>query len=398
MAYIPVRGLISSANSSTDTLLSDAVFTGTAEDVSNYSTITVAVDSDVDSASKGVSLEFSTDGSNWDRKKQLDLDTSVGSGSVHTLEVVMQYFRVVYTNGASAQSHFRLQTIYHTTRSGFITASPDEIISRINDAQIMRVSNDVLLDINRGLYADKFTFGRFAYNSAISNGSFSDVWSYGPTLAKYPWPTTVEKFRVQAGGNVNDKSDGSGARTIEFTFLNHNGNQVTEEISTAGSDASEVTSGSGQRFIRAKITSTGSIVGENVADILIENLNSSQIVGHIASGIGQTEMSMYTIPAGHVGYLVRLHFDVTAKTGKDIDLIMWQRTNALNTSAPFGGKRLVARWAEVVGHEDIGYKAFRSFGSLTDIWFEGKGNSDSPEIDIEYDLVVVQETGLLTPQ
>ena len=135
MSYFGVNGKVSTDNSSTATLSGAAVFTGTGEDVSPYSTITVFVDSDVDGT---LSMQFSTDDTNWDRAKVVPVNQELASGSVHTLEVVSQYFRIVYTNGASAQGHFRLQTIYHNARSGFLTSSPDQVISKINDAQTDR--------------------------------------------------------------------------------------------------------------------------------------------------------------------------------------------------------------------------------------------------------------------
>jgi hypothetical protein len=216
MSYFGINGKVSTDNSSTATLSGAAVFTGTGEDVSPYATITVFVDSDVDGT---LSMEFSIDNTNWDRKKIVPLDIGISSGSVHTLEVVAQYFRVVYTNGSSAQGHFRLQTIYHNARSGFLTSSPDQIISKINDAQVVRVSNDPYLDISRNLYADKKSFHRFGYNESVPNGTERDIWAYGATTVgntDYNWPTTDEKFRVAAGGNAADTSAGLGARQFRL--------------------------------------------------------------------------------------------------------------------------------------------------------------------------------------
>lgn len=62
----PSGNVISTANSSTATLISGAVFTGVSEDVSNFSEMRVSVFSDVASATDGLSIQQSTNNINWD--------------------------------------------------------------------------------------------------------------------------------------------------------------------------------------------------------------------------------------------------------------------------------------------------------------------------------------------
>jgi hypothetical protein len=388
-------GVISSVNSSSDTLGGSATFTGTGVDVSGMSVITVFVDSDVDGTLK---MQFSSDNTNWDRTKQVPLDIEIGSGSVHTLEVVAQYFRVVYVNGSSAQGHFRLQTICHVFKSGFLTSSPDQKISKVNDAQIIRVSNDPLFDISRGLYADKYSFHRFGHNTAVPNGSLADIWSYGPSDATYNWPITAEKFRIKAGGNTADTAAGLGAQSIQRVYLDSTGVKRQQQLATAGSSASASTTNTATRLIRAWVDVAGTILSNNTASILIENESSGLIVGEIAAGQGQTEMSMYTVPLGYTAYLSRVTVDVAAGANKDADIMMWQRTNALTFAAPFGVKRIVREWDAIQGESTIEFKHLPSFAALTDLWFEGKGNGAETEIDVDYDLILVKDEAPTVPQ
>lgn len=110
MTFTPTSlGLVSSGNSSTATLGSSAVFTGTGEDVTQYSSITITVISDVNSAAGGVSVQFSTDNTNWDTNTTYTYLTSQKFAKVVTIDA--KYVRVVYTNGASPQTSFRLQTM-----------------------------------------------------------------------------------------------------------------------------------------------------------------------------------------------------------------------------------------------------------------------------------------------
>lgn len=100
---------INAGNSSATPLGIGAVFTGSAVDVSGFSNITINVTSDVASAANGLSVQFSSDGTNWDITDEYTINA--GAGKVFTFGVYGKYLRIVYTNGGSAQTYFRLQTI-----------------------------------------------------------------------------------------------------------------------------------------------------------------------------------------------------------------------------------------------------------------------------------------------
>lgn len=389
---------VNTVNSSTTPLADAGVFTGIGQDISQFSTVTVFVDTDIDGT---LSMQFSSDNSNWDRAKVVSIDQDIASGSVHTLEVVSQFFRVVYTNstGNGAQSHFRLQTIFHKYRSGFLTSSPDQIISKVNDAQIMRIANDPYLDISRSLYADKYAFHRFGFNGTVPNGSFADVWAYGPTDATYNWPTTDETFRVAAGGNAADDSDGgAGARTIQIVYLDANGNEQQDQLTLAGASASDTTTSTGRRVIRAWVDTCGTIESNNTGEIIIENSSTNQVVAVISAGVGQTQLSQYTVPLGYTAYLTRVQVNVSVGTNKDADVIMWQRQGAYTTSAPFGTKRIIRQWLAIQGDNVIKYESNPSFPALTDLWFEAQGNGATTAIDVDYDLICVKDEAPTAPQ
>lgn len=108
-------GSIKDPNNSTTTLLGpDGVYTGTGVDCLGYSTVCVTIHADVDSATDGMSFQFSTDNSNWDDLNIFELDTSESMTRRFQFPVTAQYFRIVYTNGSSGQAAFRVQTILHT--------------------------------------------------------------------------------------------------------------------------------------------------------------------------------------------------------------------------------------------------------------------------------------------
>ena len=385
-----------SAQSSTSTPLGiSGTWSGQATDVSRYGTITTFVDTDVDGA---LHVEFSSDGVNWDRHKDLDVEVASQTGFVSSFSVIAAYFRIRYVNGVTAQAHLRVQTLLHEDKSNIISTSPNQTIGHSDTVILQRSANDFSLDVQRGLDRDKETVHKFGYNEAVPNGTYADIWSYGVTDASYNWATTDETFRVKAGGNANDTSAGTGARTIHIAYLDGNGIETHEDLTLAGASASAVTSSTGRRVLRSYVKTTGTILSSNTGDILIENSSTGLIVATIDAGVGQTEMSMYTVPANHTAYLLGVGFDVQAGTNKDADIHMWQRTNAYTTTAPFGAKRLIKEWIGVQGDFDHKFDSYPKFDEYTDIWFEAKGNGAVTAVSVDYDLILVHNEDLTSPQ
>jgi hypothetical protein len=114
-----IHSTISNNNSSTATLSADAVFTGVADELQGFASITVQVDSDVDSDPDGLTFQFSTNSSDWD-DQYLFTYTSADGARRFQFPVTARYFRVVYNNGGTLQGHFRLQTMLH--RSNVLTS------------------------------------------------------------------------------------------------------------------------------------------------------------------------------------------------------------------------------------------------------------------------------------
>lgn len=98
-------------NSTTTPLAGGGVFTGKSCDVLEYAEITVSVFADQHSATDGIELQFSPDGTTW---KTADNYTYSDGGNYKTWkeQIIDQYFRIKYTNGGSAQSSFNLTVLY----------------------------------------------------------------------------------------------------------------------------------------------------------------------------------------------------------------------------------------------------------------------------------------------
>lgn len=104
---------IDTNNSSTATLLAAAVFTGTGSDVLQMKTISILAKSD---QAGSLSIQFSSDNSNWDSARSFTVLAAVAFEQV--IYVKARYFRIVYTNGGTDQTYFRLQTLLHSFING----------------------------------------------------------------------------------------------------------------------------------------------------------------------------------------------------------------------------------------------------------------------------------------
>ena len=110
---VDFTGTVDAGNSSTAVLTGGATFTGTGADVLDIAAIGIQVFASHASATDGLSLQWSQDNTNWD--ETLVFTISAALAQSYMVGPRARYFRVVYTNGATLQTSFRLQTILHPT-------------------------------------------------------------------------------------------------------------------------------------------------------------------------------------------------------------------------------------------------------------------------------------------
>lgn len=127
----PSGSIISFNNGSTATLLANAVYTGTGEDVTNYSEMRVSVIANVASANDGISIQQSTDNTNWDITDVYTIPANTGKTFVVPRQA--RYFRVVYTNGGTNQASFRLQVVLNRTGTAPSSQRPNDAYTNETD-------------------------------------------------------------------------------------------------------------------------------------------------------------------------------------------------------------------------------------------------------------------------
>ena len=125
------NGLVSTVNSSTAVLAANAALTGTGEDISEFAHIIVSLFASHASATDGVQLQQSLDGTNWDLIDAYTLPAA--TGKTFSAPVQGKFFRIVFTNGATLQTVFRLQTIFSKQTKKGSSVRPQDGRSNEND-------------------------------------------------------------------------------------------------------------------------------------------------------------------------------------------------------------------------------------------------------------------------
>lgn len=136
--YVAPGNEFSTLNSTTTPLGTHGVFTGQWEDVTNYISINVLINTDRIAASGGLRMEFSTDGVNTDISRVIDITTG---GDFVTFPCEAKFFRIVVTNGGGNQAFLRVQTHY--------SASPRSLkgvplLDNITDASTATLTRTVI--------------------------------------------------------------------------------------------------------------------------------------------------------------------------------------------------------------------------------------------------------------
>lgn len=251
--------------------------------------------------------------------------------------------------------------------------------------QIIVLAASYYLEVIAGNIAGRSIIHKFGRNSAVPNGSWEGILE---TTAQFNWLTAATTVRIKAGGNAADTAAGAGAREITVEGIDNSGALASEAIVTAGALASSATTTSFWRVFRAHVSAVGTYGVANTGAIVIENSAGGTDLLGILAGQGQSEYGAYSIPAGKTGYLLSVSLSVDA--GKAADVRLFTRENFNDVAAPMSPKRLRMYWDAVLGQEEIKPKSpILSLPAYTDIWFEGDGGGAQTEVEVDFEILLV---------
>jgi hypothetical protein len=188
MTYIPVAtATVSTVNSTTAALGAGATFTGTAEDVVQYSSISISYYVKPYTATGNLFVQFSNTFTNFYPVANLvtAVNSSTSNGFTIDFIVKAKYFRVLYTNDSTPQTDLMIQVIHN----------PQARIAAITD-RLARPMNDYTDTLNtRALIWGK-TNGGNVYEQIASNGQNALVASINEPLTAFGELSVAEPFPV----------------------------------------------------------------------------------------------------------------------------------------------------------------------------------------------------------
>lgn len=133
---VVLDGMVDDNNSSAAPLAGDGVFTGWASNTLDYSLMFINVYSDEASATNGLMIQQSSDSTNWDIDDVYTI--SADTGKTFSIQLSAKYIRIVYTNGSTIQTAFRLQSILKKTNSKPSSHRVLDSISGNDDAELSK--------------------------------------------------------------------------------------------------------------------------------------------------------------------------------------------------------------------------------------------------------------------
>jgi len=155
------------------------------------------------------------------------------------------------------------------------------------------------LQVARGQVDGHTPLNIFGFSSAVGSSALGPLWE-GLTISggAYAYPSSAAQLVL-----VSDSASDTSALSVQIQGLDANYAPVVETIAMNGT--TNVTTTNSFLRINLMTTTNGLNVGNITAKI------STTTYAKISAGIGQTQMSLYTVPAGYTFYLSYLQADAS---------------------------------------------------------------------------------------
>ena len=189
-------------------------------------------------------------------------------------------------------------------------------------------TDDTKLNIARGLVRKTVSLFKFGFNNTVGT-SYETIWDGGST---YSYPTVANTVVVTSDGAAND----SGVK-VTVTGLDANYADLSEEVTLNASG----TATTGNTFIRVfRSFNSGSTEMNSDSDNMVLT-HSGTTVAQFKGEHNQTQMAVYTVPAGKTFYMKKFSVSTHSAAGNifnTIKLICREPNGVFRTHTIFGMK------------------------------------------------------------
>lgn len=248
---------------------------------------------------------------------------------------------------------------------------------------------DFFFEVRKGRVGDHSRIHKFGGNDAVGS-TVEDIWEAGGIMT---WLSSAATMNI-VSTNSSDASTGTGAREVKIYGLDDNFLQITTALALSGTTA-VTTRQKFRRVYRSIVTKTGRAGTNNdnpsnYGAISISDSASAHVQSYIGAGLGQSNQTHFTIPAGKTGYIRDLTLTMDANKAVNVDMIARERADVI--AVPLTASRHIRHWVgvQVPLVDDIGDG---TLPEKTDVWFNGSyGGGGTAAIDIEYILIMADNT------
>jgi hypothetical protein len=217
------------------------------------------------------------------------------------------------------------------------------------------------LQVSRGQVDGHTSINIFGFSTTVGSTALGPVWE-GLTLSggAYAYPSSAAPLVL-----VSDSASDTSALSVQIQGLDANYAPLVETIAMNGT--TNVTTTNSFLRINLMTTTNGLNVGNITAKI------SSTTYAKIGAGIGQTQMSIYTVPKGYTFYLSYIQADASIGFTSS-NYMKYAEYNKDNTT----GEINVLNQTTFVQTLNIPYTCPISHTEKTDIQFQIVANTGSP--------------------
>jgi len=176
------------------------------------------------------------------------------------------------------------------------------------------------VDVARSQVKDAKFINKFGYNSAVGSVTWETVWDGNNDY------TYIETAGTAQATSSNSAADDGG--TILVSGLDSNYKEITETLTIGGAAGTKQF----YRVHRAQLV-TANTGRENVGSITVTVDTKSAAI--ISPNLGQTLMSVYTVPRGYKGYVLQIDTGCAKDLEHQIRLAVKVNGGVWNTKSYF---------------------------------------------------------------
>jgi hypothetical protein len=253
-------------------------------------------------------------------------------------------------------------------------------------------------DTSMGVVWGRSRIHKFGSNAELGT-DIEDIWTVGGI---YDWAQSAVSLEA-ISDSADDAVEGTGARVITVQGLDNNFSEIEEDIALAGTVATSATTAEFIRINRAFVKTAGvyasTAAGGNAGTITIRTAGGGNTHCRILYrsdlatdfGVGQSQISRYTVPAGLTACIAS--YQMTVEALKVVTFWLWQRQRADNVSAAFAPKRLVQQFDGIDNRFTSSIVTpLGPFPEKTDLWWSGVTSTGiNAKVSVDFEVIQVKD-------